>query len=148
MCSRQGHLVRDCHKSKFFLSQGICHLDTNNRVVMSDGSPLPRADGEGGSARIIRERLAGPVRTSTSTANVEVESYQSEYDAESEFVTLGAMDFEVLPAERSDKSKRTKPYERAETKKPVTPKVVMENAPKPLVTPNRAYVEIPMPTIL
>ena len=45
-------------------------------------------------------------------ANVEVESYQSEYDAESEFVTLGAMNFEVLPAERSDKSKRMKPYER------------------------------------
>ena len=105
MCGRQGHLVRECQECKFFLSQGICRLDTNNRVVMSDGSPLPRAKGEGGAARIIRERLAGVIRTSTSTANVEVESYHSEYDAVSEFATLGAMDFEVLPAERSDRSK-------------------------------------------
>ena len=80
-------------------------------MVISDSLPLPRADGEGGAARIIQERLAGAIRMSTSTTNVKVESYHSEYDATSEFATLGTMDFEVLLAKQSDKPKRFKPYE-------------------------------------
>ncbi len=34
----------------------------------------------------------------TSTSNIEVESYQAECDEVSEFTTLGSMDFKVLPA--------------------------------------------------
>ena len=115
---------------------------------MSDGSPLLRAQGEGGSARVIRERLSSTSRTMSNAASIEVEAYHGEYDPTTEFMTLGAMDFEVLPAERSDKPKRVKPYERHESKKSDTPKIPMENTPKPVPTPNRAYVELPTPTIL
>ena len=36
MCGKQGHVIRDCAKLKFFLGQGICRMDLNNRVMMSD----------------------------------------------------------------------------------------------------------------
>src|SRR5258708_18314412 len=50
MCRHSGHGIRECSESKFFIAQGICRMDLNNRVVMSDGSVLPQAEGEGGAA--------------------------------------------------------------------------------------------------
>ena len=99
MCGFMGHRMKDCHESKFFLNQGICRLDVNGQVVMSDGLPFPWAVGEGGSARVIKEHLALGPRMSSSASNIEVESYQVEYEEDVEFATLGSMAFEVLPVE-------------------------------------------------
>ena len=41
MCRHSGHGIRECSESKFFIAQGICHMDLNNCVVMSDSSVLP-----------------------------------------------------------------------------------------------------------
>ena len=41
MCRQQGHRLQGCSESKFFIVQGICRRDLNNRIVMSDGSTLP-----------------------------------------------------------------------------------------------------------
>src|SRR5258708_7365489 len=48
MCGTVGHLVRECVALRFFIARWICQMDLNNRVVMSDGSALPHAEGEGG----------------------------------------------------------------------------------------------------
>ena len=84
-------------------------MDLNGQVVMSDGSSLPCVEGDGGAARIIRLRLnlgSPVVPTSTSASNVEVnpvEPYHS--DEPEELAILGAMEFEVIPADRMDKTK-------------------------------------------
>src|SRR5258708_21883051 len=59
MRGKSGHLVRECDDSRFLIAQEICMMDLNNRVVMTDGSPLPRAEGEDGAAKLIENRLAG-----------------------------------------------------------------------------------------
>ena len=101
---------------------------------MSNSSPLPHAQGEGGSVRVIRECLSETSRMMSNAVSIEVEAYHGEYDPTMEFMTLRVMDFEVLPAERSDRPKRVKPYEQNESKKFDTPKIPMENAPKPVPT--------------
>ena len=55
MCGLSGHGIQDCSKSKFFIGQDICRMDVNNRVVMSDGTVLPCAEGEGGVAKQIHD---------------------------------------------------------------------------------------------
>ena len=60
--------------------------------------PLPRAEGGGGSAKAIRDRLGSNLHLS-STSNIEVESYHAEYNDVTEFATLELMNFEVFPAE-------------------------------------------------
>jgi len=91
---------------------------------MSDGMALPCAKGEGGVAKQIRDRLAGnkssvPGPMSTSASNVEVVAAENAYydDEPEELAILGSMEFEVLPADRSDKCKRAKPYDRPDVKK-------------------------------
>ena len=91
---------------------------------MSDGSSLPHAEGDGGAARMIRLRLnlGNPpaVPTSTSPSNVEVNPITDYHRGEpEELAILGAMEFEVVPAERTDKMKCMKPYDRAEPRKAV-----------------------------
>ena len=150
MCGASGHGIQDCAESKFFIGQDICRMDVNNRVVMSDGTALPRAEGEGGAAKQIRSRMAGNIPaatgpTSTSASNVEVVAEEADYANEpEELAILGSMEFEVLPADRSDKTKKAKPYDRPEAKKSVekTVPVVI-----PRLQPNKAYVDLP-PTIL
>ena len=85
-------------------------MDLNGRVVMSDGSLLPHAEGDGGAARMIRLRLniGNPpmVPTSTSMSNVEVNPVEPYHNEEpEELAILGAMEFEVVPVEWTDKSK-------------------------------------------
>ncbi len=47
-----------------------------------------------------------------STSNVELVAAEADYEDESkELAVLGSMEFEVLPANRFDKSKRYKPYD-------------------------------------
>src|SRR6266436_8204152 len=131
MCSQSGHRIRECSELKFFISQDICRMDVNNRVVMSDGTALPCADGEGGMAKQIRSHLAGNAPsgpTSTSASNVEVVAAEVDYEDESdELAVLGLMEFEVLPADRLEKSKRSKLYDCPDTKKGVektTPEII------------------------
>ena len=105
MCGEKGHLAKECPESKFFLSRGICRLNIEtDRVVLGDYSPLPRAEGEGGAARVIRGRLSSATQVTSSTGNVEVESFRSEYEEAIEFVTLGTMDFGLLQNKRCPKS--------------------------------------------
>ncbi len=124
MCGKSGHGIHDCSKSKFFISQDICRMDVDNRVIMSDGMALPHAEGEGGAAKQIHDQLAGNKSSvlgpmSTSASNVEVVAAENVYyDNEPEELTiLGSMEFEVLPADRSDKCTRAKPYDRPDVKK-------------------------------
>src|SRR5258708_1627768 len=127
-------------------------MDLNNQVVMSDGSTLPRAEGEGGVAKVIKDWLSGNVPSSsgpmaTNASNVELVSEESYYNDEpKELAVLGEMEFDVVPAERTDKSKQLKPYDRKESKK-VVEKTLPEVPQRSSVPPNRAYVELP-PTIL
>jgi len=75
-------------------------MDLNNRVVMNDGSALPQAEDDGGTAKVIHERMAinsslGP--TSSSALNVEVVSEESYYNDEPEELAVpGGMESEVL----------------------------------------------------
>ncbi len=125
MCGRSGHGIQECSESKFFITQGICSLDINNRVVMSDGTALPHTKGEGGTAKQIHNCLARntplmPGPTAMSASNVEVVAAEVDYEDESdELVVLGSMEFEVLPTDRLKKLKRTKPYDHPEAKKGV-----------------------------
>src|SRR5258708_36555667 len=68
MCGKQGHGICDCSESKFFIAQGICCMDVNNCIVMGDGMALPRAKGEGGTAKVIHDRMAGIPSLSRPTA--------------------------------------------------------------------------------
>ncbi len=150
MCGASGHGIRECAESKFFIGQDICRMDVNNQVVMSDGMALPHAKGEGGVAKQIHSCMAGniPVATgptSTSASNVEVVAEEANYMNKLEELTiLGSMEFEVLPADRSDKTKKAKPYDCPEAKKSMekTVPVVI-----PWLQPNKVYVELP-PMIL
>ncbi len=97
----------------------------NNHVVMSDGSALLHAEGEGGVARVIKDWISGNVPSSsgpmvTNALNVKLVSEKSYFnDKPKELAVLGAMEFEVVPAERKDKSKWLKPYDQPESKKVV-----------------------------
>src|SRR5260221_6223630 len=151
MCGKQGHGIRDCTESKFFIAQGICRMDVNDRVVMGDGTALPRAEGEGGAAKVIRDRMAripsssGPTATSAANEVIADEVYYG--DEMDELDTLGSMEFKVLPMDRTEKSKKYKPYDHPDGKKG-TEKTVPEVIPCPRnPQPNRAYMELP-PTIL
>ena len=151
MCGQSGHGIRECSESKFFIAQGICRMDVNNRVVMGDGSALPRADGEGGAAKQIRNRLSGNIPSTsnlTSASNIEVVAAEADYNDEpNELAVLGSMEFEVLPADRAERVRKNKPYERPETKKG-DEKGIPEIPTRPRgPPPNRAYIELP-PTIL
>src|SRR5258708_10169606 len=151
MCGKQGHVIRDCAESKFFLGQGICRMDLNNRVVMSDGSSLLHAEGDRGAAKIIRLKLAGAspaAPTSTSASNVEVTAAETNLNDElTELAILGAMEFEVVPVEQTVKFKWTKLYDCSELKKVV--EKTLPKAPPRLgePIPNKAYVKLP-PVIL
>ena|SRR5258708_3894043 len=114
---------------------------------MSDGSLLPCAEGDGGVARMIRLRLnlGSPpmVPTSTSASNVEVNPVKPYHsDEPEELVILGAMEFEVVPADQMDKTKQSKPYDHSEPKKTgekSLPKTALQLG-EPI--PNRAYVKL------
>ncbi len=54
MCGQSGHGIRECSESKFFIAQGICRLDVNNRVIMNDGTALLHAEGDSGAAKQIQ----------------------------------------------------------------------------------------------
>src|SRR5258708_3181687 len=153
MCGRSGHRIQECSESKFFITQGICSLDVNNRVVMSSGTALLRAEGEGGAAKQIRDCLArnmpsmpGPMAMSAS--NVEVVAVEVDYEDESDkLAVLGLMEFEVLPTDRLEKLKRAKPYDCPEAKKGVEKNVPENVSHSKDPQPNRAYIELP-PMIL
>ena len=153
MCGRSGHRIQECSESKFFITQGICSLDVNNRVVMSSGTALLRAEGEGGAAKQIRDCLArnmpsmpGPMAMSAS--NVEVVAVEVDYEDESDkLAVLGLMEFEVLPTDRLEKLKRAKPYDCPEAKKGVEKNVPENVSHSKDPQPNRAYIKLP-PTIL
>src|SRR5260221_6491976 len=110
MCGQTGHGIQDCINLKILIGQGVCRMDLNGQVVMSDGSLLLCGEGEGGAARIIRLKLSLGVPlvvpTSTSASNVEVNPAEPYYkDEPEELAILGAMEVEVIPVERTDKSK-------------------------------------------
>ncbi len=90
-----------------------------------------------------KQSTSGPTLTCTST--VELVSDKVYYNDEStELAALGSMEFEVVPADWTDMSKRSKPYDCTESKKVPLP----ELPPQPRdPMPNRAYVELP-PIIL
>ena len=121
MCGQSGHGICECSKSKFFIAQGICRMDVNNRVVMGDGSALLHADGEGGAAKQIHNLLSGNIPLTsnlTSASNIEVVAAEANYyDEPNELAVLGSMEFEVLPADRAEQARKNKPYEQPEAKK-------------------------------
>src|SRR5258705_9288055 len=85
MCGQSGHGIQECSESKFFITQGICRLDVNNRVVMNDGTALPCAEGDGGAAKQIQSQLAGnmpsvPGPMATSQSNVELVAAEVDYE--------------------------------------------------------------------
>src|SRR6266436_4834867 len=90
--------------------------------------------------------VSGP--TAMSTSNVELVAAEADYEDESEeLAVLGLMEFEVLPADRLDKSKRYKPYDRPKAKKGVEKTLPESTSCLKDPQPNRAYVELP-PMIL
>ena len=103
---------------------------------MNNGTALPCTEGDSGAAKQICNRLAGnpslvPGPMSMSASNVELVAAEAEYEDESEeLAVLGSMEFEVLPADRLEKSKRYKPYDHPETKKGIE-KTLPENASCP-----------------
>ena len=115
---------------------------------MSDGTVLPWAEGSGGLAKVIKARLGPkfPMGPTTLSAPVEVVSNDPYYNNEpEELVVLGAMEYEVMPAERAEKAKKSKPYDQKDQKKGID-----QNVPKdlPKMQPNQAYIELPPTMIL
>ncbi len=54
----------------------------------------------------------------TSASNIEVVAKEADHDDEPEELTrLGSMEFEVFPADRSEKAKKAKPYDCHDMKK-------------------------------
>src|SRR5258708_4030959 len=84
MCRELLHDIRDCTETRFLRFLGICDLDASGRVVMRDGSALPPAEGEGGAARVIREREA---------VATELDVFPSKEDTEPEVLTSGTSDY-------------------------------------------------------
>src|SRR5258708_19284313 len=124
-------------------------MDMNNRVVMGDGSTLPHAEGEGGTAKQICDCMVGNTGpTSTNASNIEVVAVEVDYDNEpEELAILGSMEFKVFLDDRTEKAKKAKPYDCYNTKKGGD-KVIPEVPLRPRdPQPNRAYIELP-PTIL
>ena len=58
MCGKSGHGIHECSESKFFITQDICRMDINNRIVMSNGTALLHTEGEGGAAKQIHDHLS------------------------------------------------------------------------------------------
>src|SRR5258708_4279622 len=83
MCGESPHDIVDCQETRFLMFLGICDLDRDGQVVMRDGSAVPLAEGEGGAARVIREREAAAMKL----------------DA---FPSVGATEPEALTSEMSD----------------------------------------------
>ncbi len=109
MCGKQGHSIRDCSESKFFIAQGICRMDVNNRVIMGDGTALPRAEGEGGTAKVICDRMAGIPSSSgpptTSAANEVIADEVYYGDKMDELATLSSIHGENFEFHRAEGSK-------------------------------------------
>src|SRR5258708_5262554 len=105
MCGQSRHGICKCSKSKFFITRGICRMDVNNRVVMGDGSTLPRADGEGSTAKQIHNLLLGNIPLTsnlTSALNIEVVAVEADYyDELNELAVLGSLDFDIFLADRA-----------------------------------------------
>src|SRR5258708_9742520 len=95
MCGQSGHRIKECSESKFFIGQGICRMDVNNRVVMGDRSTLPCAKGEGGAAKQIHDHMVGNTGPMSMNAlNIEVVAAEADYDNEpEELAILGSMEF-------------------------------------------------------
>ena len=147
MCDGDGHGFRECPETKAFLAAGVLQYNAANKLVMADGSKLPRVIGRA-TAHVIREQTA----MRTSAANLE---WMREYElANNEFANLGDAEFEVQPVERVDDKKgrqsKAKPYDRPSVSKtpPPTVKIIPPEEPKRVpVNPNRAYVEVPRPPV-
>src|SRR5258708_6609344 len=88
---------------------------------------------------------SGPTATSAANEVIANEVYYG--DETDELATLGSMEFEVLPMDRTEKSKKHKPYNHPDAKKG-TEKTAPEVIPCSRdPQPNRVYIELP-PTIL
>src|SRR5258708_37736282 len=113
---------------------------------MSDGSTLPRAEGDGSVAQVICKILAArtslvssPTLMSATTIKLASEKLHYNKDVD-EFAALGSMEFEVVPA---DRLKKPKLYDWTESKK-AAEKVLPKNPLQPGSLPNRAYVKLPI----
>ncbi|KAF8316689.1 uncharacterized protein EI90DRAFT_3021504 [Cantharellus anzutake] len=113
MCLSEGHGFKGCPETKAFVAAGVIRYDTSNRLVMSDGSPLPCSTDGSPLVHLICERA-----NMHSAATLE---WMSDYElANREIATLGEGEFEVYPVYAcpgecgdSDKPKasKSKPYD-------------------------------------
>src|SRR5258708_26289968 len=92
MCGESPHDIAECRETRFLMFLGICDLDKDG---MRDSSALPRAEGDGGSAWVIREREA--VRT-VMPGPSEVYSEVKGPTLDHESATLSAVEFNVHPS--------------------------------------------------
>ena len=51
-----GHFVQDCPETNALIAAGVLRYDAFNKLVMADGSHLPRAPNGGGTVHLIHEQ--------------------------------------------------------------------------------------------
>ncbi|KAF8330205.1 uncharacterized protein EI90DRAFT_3124698 [Cantharellus anzutake] len=144
MCLSEGHGFKGCPETKAFVVASIIRYDASNRLVMSDGSPLPRSMDGSPLVHLIHERA-----NMHSAATLE---WMCNYElANREFATLGEGEFEVYPAYAcpvecgdSDKPKASKSKLYDWPPSPMRHTMLPEEV-NTVPAPNWAYVEIPPP---
>jgi len=115
MCGEETtHGVKDCPETVAFIASGILKLNTDGRVVRSNGGSLPRGATDGGGiAKILKEEIK---RHKGSASNIEVD--KTYLVANYEFAQLdeGDTEYTVMPAERAEKGtrkERVEPYDKS-----------------------------------
>ncbi len=101
--------------------------------------------------RVIRDRMGGKLPapsgpTSSSAAEIVTDEYNPYLNEPEELAVLGSMVYSVLPAECTEKLKKSKPYECTELNK-LDDKVLPVVPTQKEIQPNRAFMELPL-TIL
>ena len=154
MCGEEtSHGVKDCPETVAFIASGILKLNTEGRVVRSNGGSLPRGalDG-GGIAKILKEEIK---RHKGSASNIEVD--KTYLVANYEFAQLdeGDTEYTVMPAERGEKGvrkERAEPYDKSRLRsrdkgkgKAEPPKEGDRKPPKVEKPKAQVYVEVPPP---
>ena len=147
MCGKpEAHGMKECPETIAFLAAGIVKVNSEGRIIRSNGNPLPRGiPGAGGIAQILKDE-AMTKRSTTSSLEIDREPFLT---ANYEYARLSKdkAEYEVMPALRSGKTsdERTQPYKRPENSQ----QAKRQSKPEVVITKPKAPAERPfVPTIL
>jgi len=115
MCGEETtHGMKDCPETVAFITSGILKLNTEGRVVRSNGGSLPRGTVDGGGiTKILKEEIK---HHKGSVSNIEVDKMYLVANYKFAQLDEGDTEYTVMPAERADKGvrkERMEPYDKS-----------------------------------